>query len=126
VVFGRGGYLVPRPDGRVVVGSTMEQVGFRKEVTAAGLESLLTLARRTVPSLATAAVRGFRANFRPATSDGRPFLGATPVAGLHLATGHFRNGILLCAVTADALAAVVAGEPPPVDLAPFGIARLRG
>jgi glycine oxidase len=120
----RGGYLVPRPDGRVLVGSTMELVGFRKDVTAAGLESLLGLARRTVPSLSGAPVRGFWANFRPSTGDGLPFLGATPIAGLFLATGHFRNGILLTPVTADALAAVMCDEAPPIDLAPFSIARL--
>ena len=120
-----GGYLVPRADGRVLVGSTMELVGFRKEVTADGLASLLSLARRAVPSLGEAPVGGFRANFRPYTGDRLPFLGATPVAGLLLATGHFRNGILLVAVSADAVAAVACGEPPPVDLAPFSVARLR-
>jgi glycine oxidase len=123
VVFGDGGYLVPRADGRVVVGSTMELVGFRKEVTAAGLEGLLALARRTVPALAEAPVGGFRANFRPFTDDHLPFLGATPIAGLLLATGHFRNGILLVPVTADAVAAVACGEPPCVDLAPFSVIR---
>jgi glycine oxidase len=119
-----GGYLVARADGRICVGSTMESVGFRKEVTAAGLQSLLALAQRAVPELAEAPVRRFWAGFRPATDDKLPFLGPTPIRGLHLATGHFRNGILLAPITADAVAAAACGEPPPIDLAPFSVARL--
>lgn len=128
VVFAHGprrGYLVPRADGRVLVGSTMEEVGFRKEVTVAGMAHLLDLARAVVPSLGEAQVTGSWSNFRPATDDKRPLLGATPVAGLLLATGHFRNGILLTPITADAVAAAALGEAPPVDLAPFSVARLR-
>ncbi|MSP63291.1 MAG: glycine oxidase ThiO [Myxococcales bacterium] len=124
VLCAPGGYLVARSDGRIVVGSTMELVGFRKEVTAIGLETLCALARRVVPSLAEAPVRRFWAGFRPFTDDHLPFIGPTPIAGLHLATGHFRNGILLTPITADAVAAVIAGDEPPIDLTPFSITRL--
>jgi glycine oxidase len=119
-----GGYLVARADGRICVGSTMESVGFRKEVTAAGLASLLALAQHAVPHLADAPVRRFWAGFRPVTDDRLPFLGPTPIRGLHLATGHFRNGILLAPITADAVAAAACGEAPPIDLAPFAVTRL--
>jgi glycine oxidase len=125
VLFGAGGYLVARSDGRVVAGSTMELAGFRKEVTAAGLESLLAMVRKNVPALGDAPVRRFWAGFRPFTDDHLPFLGPTAIDGLHLATGHFRNGILLTPITADAVAAAIAGEKPPIDLAPFSIARLE-
>jgi glycine oxidase len=124
VLTARGGYLVARADGRICVGSTMEAVGFRKEVTAAGLGQLLALAQRAVPELADAPVRRFWAGFRPATDDHLPFLGPTPIRGLHLATGHFRNGILLTPITADAVAAAACGEAPPIDLAPFSVTRL--
>jgi glycine oxidase len=124
VLFAPGGYLVPRADGRVLVGSTMELVGFRKEVTCAGLASLCSLAARAVPALAEAPVERFWANFRPYTDDHLPLLGPTPIRGLHLATGHFRNGILLTPITAEAVAAAALDEPPPVDLGPFSVARL--
>ena len=62
-------------------------------------------------------------NFRPASPDGEPILGPGAVPGLFYATGHTRNGILLCPITADAVAACVLGEPPPVDLAPFSARR---
>ena len=124
IVFAPGGYLVPRPDGRLLVGSTMELVGFRKEVTAAGLERLLALAQRVAPALADAQVGRFWAGFRPFTEDRLPILGPTAIAGLHLATGHFRNGILLTPISAEAIAAVVAGDPSPVDLTPFSVNRL--
>jgi glycine oxidase len=124
VVFGPGGYLVPRPDGRVLLGSTEERAGYQKEVTVAGMTAILQMAQRVVPALAGATLLRTWSGLRPCTDDRLPFLGPTPVAGLHLATGHFRNGILLCPITADALTASLLGEPSPVDLAPFSIDRL--
>lgn len=124
VIFGHGGYLVPRPDGRVLLGSTEERAGYQKEVTVAGVSTVLQIAQRLVPALAGATLLRTWSGLRPCTEDRLPFLGSTPIAGLHLATGHFRNGILLCPITADALTASILGEPPPVDLTPFAIARL--
>ena len=72
------------------------------------------------PALASAEVAYAWCGFRPATRGGLPMLGATPVRGLFIATGHYRNGILLTPITADVMAAVVTGERPPIDLAPFG------
>jgi glycine oxidase len=124
VVFSGNGYVVPRPDGRILCGSTMEEVGFEKAVTAGGLRHVLDVALEIAPTLASAPVVETWSNFRPASPDGEPILGAGTVAGLFYATGHTRNGILLAPVTADAVAAAVLGRKPPVDLAPFSPARL--
>lgn len=124
VVFSGHGYVVPRADGRVLCGSTMEEVGFEKAVTAAGLRHVLDVAMGISPALGRAPVVETWSNFRPASPDGEPILGPGTVPGLHYATGHTRNGILLAPVTADAVSAAVLGRPPPVDLAPFSPARL--
>ncbi len=124
VVFSANGYAVPRADGRVLFGSTMEEVGFEKAVTAGGLRHVLDVALEIAPSLAAAPVVETWSNFRPASPDGEPILGAGPVPGLFYATGHTRNGILLAPITADAVAAAVLGLPPPLDLAPFSASRL--
>jgi glycine oxidase len=124
VVFSGHGYVVPRSDGRILCGSTMEDVGFEKAVTAAGLSHVLEVALGIAPSLAAASVVETWSNFRPASPDGEPILGAGTVPGLFYATGHTRNGILLAPVTADAVTAAVLGRPAPVDLAPFSPARL--
>jgi len=121
-VHGRG-YLVPRRDGSVIAGSTMEMAGFRKEVTVGGLAQILGLARTVVPALGDAPVTGSWSNFRPYTEDHLPVLGLTGVRGLVLATGHFRNGILLAPVTAWAIAELVATGQCSVDLAPFSVTR---
>jgi glycine oxidase len=104
---GSGGYVVPRGDGRVLCGSTLELVGFRKEVTAGGLHSILGTALALAPGLGAAAVTSFWSNFRPFTVNGSPLMGPSPLPGLFLATGHHRNGILLAKLTADAVADAV-------------------
>lgn len=125
VVFSARGYLVPRPDGRILAGSTMEEAGFEKAVTADGLARILALALEIAPGLARAPFAEAWSNFRPATPDSLPILGESPaVKGLFYATGHYRNGILLAPVTADAVAALVLRRAPPVELAAFSPARL--
>jgi glycine oxidase len=109
IVFGAGGYIVPRGDGRVVCGSTTERVGFLKEVTAGGVHGILSSALACVPSLRAAHVAGAWANFRPHVEGDRALVGPSPMPGLFLATGHYRNGILLAKVTADAVAREVMG-----------------
>jgi glycine oxidase len=126
VVFSGHGYVVPRADGRVLCGSTMEEVGFEKAVTAGGLRHVLEVAIGIAPALERAPVVETWSNFRPASPDGEPILGEGGVAGLLYATGHTRNGILLAPITADAITAAVLGRPAPVDLAPFSPARLAG
>jgi glycine oxidase ThiO len=102
-------YLVPRSDGRVLVGATVERAGFVKEVTAAGVQGLLASAIALAPSLESARVAGAWAGLRPGTPDGLPILGESPVRSLILAAGHFRNGILLAPITALLIADVVTG-----------------
>ncbi len=117
------GYVVPRADGSVLVGSTMEMVGFDKNVTAEGLSKLLAAAIQLTPQLAAAPVTSTWAGLRPWTDDQLPFLGEGPKAGLLLATGHFRNGILLAPITARLVGQVVRRERTTVDLKPFRYRR---
>jgi glycine oxidase len=107
ILFGSSGYVVPRGDGRVLCGSTLELVGFRKEVTAGGVHSILETAMGLAPGLATAPVSSFWSNFRPFVAAGGPLMGPSSLPGLFLATGHHRNGILLCKLTADLVADAV-------------------
>jgi glycine oxidase len=112
-------YLVPRPDGRLIVGATQEERGFDTVVTAGGVHELLREAYRVLPDVAEMELAGMIAGLRPGTPDNRPFIGRGAVEGLVLATGHFRNGILLAPLTAEAVAATLAGTalPPSVALA---------
>lgn len=119
VVIGPSCYLVPRDDGRVLVGSTLEFVGYRREVTALAVRNLLSAAIEIAPSLADASLNRTWSNFRPYTSQGIPLIGPTEIRGLILATGHHRNGILLAPITADIVSALVTGKKPPIDLAAF-------
>ena len=123
VVHSERVYLVPRGDGRLIVGATVERVGFREGVTPRGMLSLLEPAIELAPGLAEATLVESWSGLRPGTPDDLPILGADPeVAGLHYATGHYRNGILLAPVTAELLAGELRGEPDP-RLAPFSIGR---
>ena len=118
-------YVVPRPDGTLLLGSTIEFVGFRKEVTADAVERLIAAAVRLVPALSAARFVTAWSGLRPGTPDGLPVLGASPVPGLFFATGHFRNGILLAPVTAAVMADRLTGGPPR-DLSAFSIERFAG
>jgi glycine oxidase len=104
----RGSYLVPKPDGSVVAGSTEEDAGFDARPTAEGVAGLLQFAIGAVPSFRTASVERVWAALRPATPDGLPIIGPVPhLSGLVVATGHNRNGILLAPVTAELVAEAV-------------------
>jgi glycine oxidase len=115
-------YVVPRADGTVLLGSTVEHVGFRKEVTARAVERLIAAAERLMPEIASARFVTAWSGLRPGTPDGLPILGACRVPGLFFAAGHFRNGILLAPVTALALADLLTGGVGK-DLASFSIER---
>lgn len=119
-------YLVPRADGRVLVGATLEHAGFQVQNTAGGLRSLLNAAVQIAPLLEHAPVVETWAGLRPDTPDDLPILGPDPeMPGLIHATGHYRNGILLTPVTAELIAAHIAGVPTP-ELDKFSIGRFRG
>jgi glycine oxidase len=120
-------YLIPRRDGRIIVGSTMEEAGFDKTVHAAPVATLLDAALRTCPALAKAEWVDAWAGLRPATPDSLPILG--PVPGLMnywAALGHFRNGILLAPATARALGDWLIHGQPSADLSAFSPARFLG
>jgi glycine oxidase len=123
VVFGAGGYLVPRADGRVLVGSTEERVGFAKEVTAAGLGTLCARTARLCPGLAALPVADHWAGLRPASADALPYIGGTALAGLWMCSGHFRNGVLLAPLSAEIVAALVTGGTVPVDVTALSPSR---
>jgi glycine oxidase len=119
VVFGPNCYLVPRDDGRLLVGSTLEFVGYRREVTAGAVRDLLGAAIELVPGLETSELRSSWSNFRPYTKDEIPLLGPSSIENLCFVTGHYRNGILLAPISAEIVAAVVRGERPPLPLGPY-------
>jgi glycine oxidase len=116
-------YVVPRHDGRVVIGATVEYVGFNKAVTAGGIRGLLDAAIEMVPPLADCEIVEAWAGFRPDTEDHLPVIGPCGIANLFLATGHFRNGILLAPVTAELLAQCLIQQTVPDELRPFQINR---
>jgi glycine oxidase len=107
IVLGASGYAVPRGDGRVLCGSTVEFVGYRKEVTAGGVHGILGAALAMLPGLAAATVSTTWSAFRPHTEGEKMLVGASSLPGLFLATGHFRNGILLAKTTADEVARAI-------------------
>jgi glycine oxidase len=120
VLSHRDGYLVPRRDGELLVGATVEAVGFAKAVTPAGLEALLANVRTTAPAVLGAPLVRVWSGLRPYAPDGGPVLGRAPdTENLVVACGHHRNGILLAPITARIIAAVVEGRTPPVDVGPF-------
>lgn len=122
VVWGPGGaervYLVPRADGRVLIGATVEEAGFDTNVTATGLGGLLRSAVAVMPALAGAELADHWAGLRPGSPDDVPLVGRSPIGGLVWATGHHRNGILLAPLTADAVCRLVMAKdwPPPYSV----------
>jgi glycine oxidase len=119
VVFGPDCYVVPRADGRLLVGSTVEFVGFRREVTAGAVAKLLAAAIRLVPALNEAELSASWSSFRPYTRDELPLLGPSATPGLLWMSGHYRNGILLAPISAKIVADCVQGRKPPLELGPF-------
>lgn len=123
VVWAPGCYLVPRGDGRLLVGATVEEKGFDTALTAGGVLSLLDAAWRVLPGIEDLPIVETSVGHRPGSRDDAPILGPSAVPGLVYATGHHRNGILLAPVTADAIARLVAGEGLDPEIAPFGMER---
>ncbi|MCA9024483.1 MAG: glycine oxidase ThiO [Planctomycetaceae bacterium] len=113
-------YLVPREDGRVLVGSTEEWVGYVKQNTALGLQRLLTFAQRLVPSLKDARFERAWAGLRPHTKHGMPFIGRVPdTQNLFVAAGHFRAGLHLSPITARVISQLINRENPDLDVSGF-------
>ena len=125
VLFGTGIYIVPRQDGRIIIGATSENVDFTPGNTPAGMQSLLTGAVKLYPELENYPIREFWWGFRPATTDELPILGASVWENLTLAAGHYRNGILLAPVTAKLLADLIGNQKSDPLLAAFHYSRFR-
>jgi glycine oxidase len=123
VVRFTGGYLVPRGDGRYVLGATMEERGFDLTVTAGAVFELLRDAFELLPSVTELVIDELSAGLRPATPDNAPAIGPGALAGLHWATGHFRHGILLTPITAQIVLAGITGEDAGGHAAAFAPTR---
>lgn len=117
-------YLVPRDDGRVLVGSTEEEAGFDKRTTEEGIADLRSLAETLVPDLQKAEVERAWAGLRPASFDSMPYMGEAPGrTGLFVACGHFRSGIYLSPAVGVMMADLICGQKPSIDPWPFRISR---
>ncbi len=125
VVRTPGVYLVPRADGRIVIGSTLEETGFDKRVDPSAIQALQQAAAEVVPGIACTRMHDAWAGLRPGTPDGLPILGETGLRNYFVATGHFRDGILLAPGTAESMASLLLEEPSIVDLAPFAPSRFQ-
>ena len=123
IVAGDRVYLVPRADGRLIVGATVEERGFDTTVTAGGVHELLREAYRLIPEIAELELLEAIAGLRPGSPDNAPLIGWGGEEGLLVATGHFRNGVLQAPVTSECVAALLADEEPPIGLAPFSPLR---
>ncbi|MEG4530811.1 glycine oxidase ThiO [Microcoleus sp. D2_18a_D3] len=123
VLFGTGIYIVPRQDGRIIIGATSENVDFTPGNTPAGMQSLLAGAIKLYPELQNYPILEFWWGFRPATTDELPILGASAWENLTLAAGHYRNGILLAPVTAKLLADLIGNQNSDPLLAAFHYSR---
>ena len=120
-------YVIPRKDGRVLVGSTLEHTGFKKEVTSSAREELMAEAFRIIPALEKAEVEHHWAGLRPGSTDGIPYICAIPeMEGLYLNTGHFRNGVVLGPASARLMSDLILKRPPILDLNQYKLDNSRG
>jgi glycine oxidase len=126
VVRMQPGYLVPRGDGRYVLGATSEERGFDTTVTAGAIFELLRDAIELVPGVSELVIDELSAGLRPATPDNAPAIGPGALPGLHWATGHYRHGILLTPITAEIMGAALSGDQPPAPASDFSPLRFAG
>jgi glycine oxidase len=125
LVKGSPVYLVPRATGEVVVGASSEEAGFDARPRSGAIYDLLRDAFALVPALSEAEWLEVSTGLRPGSPDNAPIIGSTSLPGLIAATGHYRNGVLLAPLTADAVAAIVCDEPVDPLLAEFGPHRFE-
>jgi glycine oxidase len=118
-------YLIPRSDGRLLVGATVEEAGFDKRTDLATIQRLHRAALALIPELRNAKILEDWAGLRPGTPDALPILGETATPGYYVATGHFRDGILLTPITAEVMTAVIEGRNPEFDLIAFSPQRFK-
>jgi glycine oxidase len=119
-------YLVPRSSGKILAGATVEDAGYDKTVVQEAIQQLHRAAAQVVPELASATIVASWAGLRPGSPDDLPILGRTETPGVFIASGHFRNGILLAPITARIMADLIAGKTPAVDISAFSPSRFAG
>jgi glycine oxidase len=110
LISGPGAYVIPRTDGSLLIGETVEDAGFDVEVDPAAIEGLRTAAVRAVPALDDLSISQTWAGLRPRSPNGRPFVGQTSLEGYYVAAGHYRHAVLLAPTTAMAVANVIEGN----------------
>jgi glycine oxidase len=118
-------YLVPRANGELVVGATVEERGFDESVTAGAIYDLLRAASASIPDVVELELAEATARLRPGSPDNGPLIGPAHTDGVVIATGHFRHGILLAPVTMDAVSAFLGGGSPPESVMAFGADRFN-
>jgi glycine oxidase len=116
-------YIVPRSSDKILIGATVEDVGFDKSVSTSTIHNMLGSAAKYLPELAPATITQSWAGLRPGTPDDLPIIGATDIPNSFIASGHFRNGILLAPVTARIVADLIEGKPSFLDISQFSPAR---
>ncbi|HZE82461.1 MAG TPA: glycine oxidase ThiO [Candidatus Polarisedimenticolia bacterium] len=116
-------YIVPRSSGKILIGATVEDVGFDKSVDPSAIQQLLNAAEKYLPELVSAPITHSWAGLRPGTPDDLPIIGPTDASRVFVATGHFRNGILLAPITAQIMADLIGGRPSPMDISAFAVKR---
>ena len=126
VIYAGPHYFVPREDGRLLVGSTSEDVGFDRRVTSEAVRELLDFAIDWIPELRSAEMECCWAGLRPASADGRPYMGRVPgLQNAFVAAGHYRSGLILAPATAVLMAQLIRGQQPEFDLSPFAVGKGR-
>ncbi len=125
VVWGQDVYLVPRLDGRLLIGATVEEQGFDTQLTAGGVMRLLQGARDILPEVCNLPLIELWAGLRPGSRDDAPILGLTEIQGLILATGHHRNGILLAPITAQSISHLILTGEVMEEIKPFNVERFK-
>ena len=122
IVLHRGHYAIPRRDGRILFGSTMEEVGFDKTVTEQARQELEAAAQALIPALAEVPLERHWAGLRPSSPNGTPYIGEHPqIAGLYINAGHFRNGVVMGPASARLLTDLLLGREPGVDPTPYAL-----
>lgn len=116
-------YIIPRSDGRILLGATVEDAGFDKRTDPRTVQRLYQAGLHVAPTLSTTRIHDAWAGLRPGTPDNLPILGETAIPGYFAATGHYRDGIMLAPATAQAMAQLITGQQPSFDLAPFSPLR---
>ena len=124
-VLGKGGYIVPRKDNTIILGSTVEDVGFEKNTTKEGINSILKNCFDIIPELKNLKIIDKYCGFRPIASDNLPVIGKTSIENLLLATAHYRNGVLLAPITAKAVTEIIVNGNVLPEIKDFGVERFN-